>query len=216
MRENQGKRRLAQGATEYLVLLAVVLIIALVTIAMLTFFSETSGDVQVEESQAYWKSSSPIAVIDANAFGGDAANYALFSLVLRNNGPYPIRITKLISSTNIQDYLNGVPSGVNLSDILYLAPGEEKLIGKPDRLASYPPAYTVLSAYTSSMVGFQSALGLARTICDPSAQFYTHTAKSWGTVEYDSFGFEYIEYIEGIGISKKQFGAKPLIIKCYY
>jgi len=28
------------------------------------------------------------------------------------------------------------------------------------------------------------------------------------------FGFEYIEYIEGQQITKRQIGAKPLIIKC--
>ena len=43
-----------QGATEYLVLLAVVLIIGLVSVALLGFFPGISGGISEAESQAYW------------------------------------------------------------------------------------------------------------------------------------------------------------------
>ncbi len=57
----------AQGATEYLVLLAVVLIIALVGIALLGFFPGTASDAQIAESQIYWRSASPISITESAA-----------------------------------------------------------------------------------------------------------------------------------------------------
>jgi len=43
----------AQGATEYLVLLAVVLIVALVSVALLGFFPGMASDAQITQSQIY-------------------------------------------------------------------------------------------------------------------------------------------------------------------
>jgi uncharacterized protein (UPF0333 family) len=51
-----------QGATEYLVLLAVVLIIALVAIALLGFFPGLSSDAKINQSASYWKAASPFAI----------------------------------------------------------------------------------------------------------------------------------------------------------
>ena len=47
-----------QGATEYLVLLAVVLIVAMVAIALLGFFPGLSYDAKKSESDSYWRSAS--------------------------------------------------------------------------------------------------------------------------------------------------------------
>jgi hypothetical protein len=49
-----------QGATEYLVLPAVVLIVALVSVALLGFFPGMASDAQITQSQAYWQSAQPI------------------------------------------------------------------------------------------------------------------------------------------------------------
>jgi hypothetical protein len=54
----------AQGSTEYLVLLAVVLIIALVSLALLSFFPGTSLDAKLTQSKMYRSSASPIAIVD--------------------------------------------------------------------------------------------------------------------------------------------------------
>jgi len=40
------------------------------------------------------------------------------------------------------------------------------------------------------------------------------TGVGTGTVVINDFGFEYIEYIEGQQITKREAGTKPLIIKC--
>ena len=44
-----------QGATEYLVLLAVVLIIALVSIALLGFFPSLAIDARITQASLYWR-----------------------------------------------------------------------------------------------------------------------------------------------------------------
>ena len=57
--------RKGQGATEYLVLLAVVLIIALVSIALLGFFPGLSGDARITQSDSYWRGTArPFAITD--------------------------------------------------------------------------------------------------------------------------------------------------------
>ncbi len=62
-----------QGATEYLVLLAVVLIIALVSIALLGFFPGISSDAKITQSASYWRGDArPFQVLDAAALSSDS------------------------------------------------------------------------------------------------------------------------------------------------
>ncbi len=209
----------AQGATEYLVLLAIVLVIAAVTIAMLTFFSETSGDVQVEENQAYWRSAYPISVVEVSAtnigFIGDTASPAV--LVLKNNGPDPIRIDYISSNSTSIGFLNfpTLPDST-VGSVLYLSPGEQKRIGSV--ISTDPVGYSLLKFYPAGLYippGTYSVLP-SRTGCDPAVWYPSqHTSKSWGIVYVENFGFQYTEFIDGIGIAKKQMGAKPLIIRCF-
>lgn len=54
-----------QGATEYLVLLAVVLIVAMVAIALLGFFPGLAGDAKIAQSDAYWRGTArPFAILE--------------------------------------------------------------------------------------------------------------------------------------------------------
>lgn len=88
--------RKGQGATEYLVLLAVVLVIALVSIALLGFFPGLATDARITQSRSYWNAASPIAVIDATLSNG--ASPAM-TLVLQNNGPDSVTITAINDNT---------------------------------------------------------------------------------------------------------------------
>ena len=59
-----------QGATEYLVLLAVVLIVALVSVALLGFFPGMASDARITQSQSYWRGQAqPFAIQDASLSG---------------------------------------------------------------------------------------------------------------------------------------------------
>jgi len=192
-------RFFGQGATEYLVLLAVVLIVALVSVALLGFFPGMASDAQITQSQAYWKSASPIAVVETDAWT-DGADYARPYIRIRNVGAYPIRITKLLGGgQSVSQVYAG--SATNISDLYYMAPGEEKYFAAGggvlvDRLIFF------LYTGTSSTYFLRSASSLCN-----------FNSTQAGTLQMNNFGFEYIEYIEGQQITKQEIG-KPLIIKC--
>ena len=190
----------AQGATEYLVLLAIVLIVALVSVALLGFFPGMASDSQMTQSRTYWSSASPIAITEWNAHYWTAPLSVPY-LRVRNNGVYPIRITKILGTGN--QWINAICGGQLISGLYYMAPGEELYFGYN---VSYPslPADRDIDFYmagTSSGCAFKAA----SSIC---------TATGAGTLQVNDFGFEYIAYIDGQQITKRQVGAKPLTIKC--
>ena len=108
-----------QGATEYLVLLAVVLIIALVSIALLGFFPGLASDAKITQSQSYWNGeASPFRIIESSvsASGGTA------QIVLQNVQASGTYVLGNISLTGT----NGSQSAV--SPIMSFGSGETKNI----------------------------------------------------------------------------------------
>lgn len=201
----------AQGATEYLVLLAVVLVIALVGIALLGFFPGTASDAQIAESQIYWQSASPIAITEWNAV---FYVYGTFPYIrVKNTGPYPLRLTGIVGgdggkATQIwcaSSSSCGTPvaGSYNITDFYYMAPGEERYFAWASPIGL--PCERQIVVRTSTSTGYN--VGGAASVCQNSSS-------SPGVVEVKNFGFEYIAYIEGQQITKRQIGTKPLIIKC--
>ena len=47
----------------------------------------------------------------------------------------------------------------------------------------------------------------AKTLCQNSNS-------APGMLQINNFGFEYIEYVDGQQITKREMGSKPLLIKC--
>jgi len=192
----------AQGATEYLVLLAVVLIVALVSVALLGFFPGMASDAQETQSKTYWASAQPIAIVEWAAHGEGGGSYTYPYLRIRNTGAYPIRITKMLGGTvSISQVDTG--SLANMSDLYYMAPGEEKyfssLTGGPANPARSIYFNLGSSAWSNYLLG-------ASQICSYNPPH--------GFLVINNFGFEYIEYIEGQQITKREIGAKPLAIRC--
>jgi len=193
-----------QGATEYLVLLAVVLIVALVSVALLGFFPGMASDAQMTQSQAYWRGAQPVSVVESAAkyYNADTSDAYLR---LKNNGAYPITITKIWGNgANISQAWNA--SGyIPLNTVLYLAPGNEGTLGSS---SSFP-------GITFRQIGFAlqnggtgwgtQALRGADSVC---------ASGGTGTVVIRDFGFEYIEYLDGNQqITKRQAG-RQFITKC--
>ncbi|MGB9635567.1 MAG: class III signal peptide-containing protein [Candidatus Micrarchaeia archaeon] len=58
-----------QGSTEYLVLLAVALIVALVAIALLGWFPGVSSDTRESQSRTYWSSAQPFSITEYKVNG---------------------------------------------------------------------------------------------------------------------------------------------------
>jgi len=198
-----------QGATEYLVLLAVVLIVALVSVALLGFFPSMASDAQITQSQAYWQSASPIAITETAAIVHSTSypEYTFPYIRIRNSGAYPIRITKMLGGTrggNISQVYDGTGYR-QMSELFYLSPGAEAYFAYSTVVTPERRVYFALPA-----TGTSSGNNLleASSICSPVG------SAPPGMVQMSNFGFEYVEYIEGQQITKRQIGAKPLIIKC--
>lgn len=204
----------AQGATEYLVLLAVVLIIALVGVALLGFFPGTAGDAQLQESRIYWSSASPIAVVEAPGaymYTNDWKSQMAY-LKIRNTGQYPIRLARMLGGSNksISQYVNcgsigcSANSTINSMSEIYLAPGEETCFGH--RYIGGEDCYQHSFAFLQdNETGSYYGLPAASAICDTQGK---------GVLTVENFGFEYVQYVEGQQITKRQVGAKDLLIRC--
>jgi len=193
------------------VLLAVVLIVALVSVALLGFFPGMASDSQRAQSEMYWKSASPIAITEwaARLYPTNGQIQPYFRV--KNNGAYPVRITAIVGADGGRAYSSfglgcGVPATgwYNTSDNFYLAPGEEKYFGPVGSQWYGLPCDRTVYAITGASTG--AYVGGASSICQNSTS-------SPGTLIWQSLGFEYIAYIEGQQITKRQVG-KQVIIKC--
>jgi len=193
--------RRGQGATEYLVLLAVVLIVALVSVALLGFFPGMASDAQITQSKMYWSSASPISILEVHSVKYTDPNFSPAYIKVMNTGAYPIRITKLVSGNYSISKLNG--GAGNIADYFYLAPGEERAFATADG-SLLPPGGTELRVQFSINYSASNVLDGAKQYCTNSSNY----------VMYDSFGFEYVLYVENQPITKRQIGAKPLFFRC--
>ena len=202
---------LGQGATEYLVLLAVVLIIALVGIALLGFFPGTASDAQVAESQLYWQSASPIAVVETagarylgECWSSVNCSYMIFRI--RNNGAYPIRLSKMLGGGDTLDrYYNPGIGGYEYFSSVYLAPGEEFCVGNhyaaPNSCNNHSVFITPIG--TNYTGGYNIDAAPVGEMCLRS-----------NFMRLKDFGFEYAQYVEGQQLTKRQVGAKDLVVRC--
>ncbi len=202
-----------QGATEYLVLLAVVLIVALVSVALLGFFPGMASDAQMTQSQIYWQIASPIVIMDWGARYANYSNniYTQIYMKIRNTGTYPIRLSKiLINGQSISTLCTstGWWCGATNVNVMYLYPGDEKTFGSSSFFSV--PKGPGTGGGTSDVGRFfvpeEQIPGSMSANCSRTAQY--------GTAVMNNFGFEYIQYVEGQQITKRQIGAKPIMIKC--
>ncbi|MFA5105999.1 MAG: hypothetical protein WC506_03500 [Candidatus Micrarchaeia archaeon] len=98
--------RKGQGSTEYLVILAVVLIVALVAIALLGFFPGLSTDAQKAQSDSYWQGTAyPFRIVEHKASNG------ALTVVLQNADSKKLTLTSMTvgnGSTNSSiEFLGG-------------------------------------------------------------------------------------------------------------
>jgi len=212
LRSSTAGTLVGQGATEYLVLLAVVLIVALVSVALLGFFPGMASDAQMTQSKTYWQSAQPIAIIDSSLGYFEAStqwgaqNKTGVTFRIRNNGAYPVTLSKILGgNTSISQYHDPVLGTLPLSNFK-LAPGEELCFGN-----TLPPLATgcttrsvlfIPAPYQSGAWG--NVLQFATSACTAAG----------GMLVVDNFGFEYVETIDGQQITKRETGGKPWIVQC--
>jgi len=112
-----------QGATEYLVLLAVVLIVALVAISLLGFFPGIAGGTQMTQSRSYWSGTAyPFTIVDWQ-FTSTTAN-----LTIRNMDSRSITLTALtLNSTgtaNTTLFRGGETKNIGITGLPACAAGD--------------------------------------------------------------------------------------------
>lgn len=193
-----------------MVLLAVVLVIALVGIALLGFFPGTASDAQETESKIYWQSASPVAITEGASRGHTAVPYSWPYLRVRNTGSYPIRITKLLAgSQSISEVNNALVGNRNISEYFYLAPGEEKYFAHYSFWGFAASMDRAIFFYKGGSGSSGAYLYGATSVCNNNPN-----STSFGFDVVNGFGFEYVQYVEGQEITKRQIGTKPLILRC--
>lgn len=80
--------RKAQASTEYLIILAVVIIVALIVVGVMGWFPGVSGAITEQESQQYWKGmASPFSIQDYKYSG------TTLTLSLKNMGTDKLSLT---------------------------------------------------------------------------------------------------------------------------
>ncbi len=127
----------AQGATEYLIILAIVIIIALIVAGVLGLIPGMGGSSGSRTSQSYW-ASADVAIVDPvfSAAGAD-------SITVKNNLPNPVTLTTV--SINAQNFAAGESLGAGGSTTLSGA-----LIACT---AGQDVSYAVSITYTDSKTG---------------------------------------------------------------
>ena len=205
----------AQGATEYLVLLAVVLVIALVAIALLGFFPGMAGDAQETQSKMYWQSATPIAITEWGARTVNTeSEHTVVYMRIRNTGNYQITINKVLAGNGS---ITGVWTGgwgpiLNLNSTFVIQPGEEKEFGSP--YFGRDPGSGNRRFFTFYATGPYQSSHWASVFNGYTAQSLCLNETLGGYLVVKNFGFEYIETIERLEIKKRQIGTAPVVIKC--
>jgi len=202
-------RATGQGATEYLVLLAVVLIVALVSVALLGFFPGMASDAQMTQSNTYWQSAQPISIVESGARAYATNGATFLYLRVRNSGAYPIRMVGVVGADGAKatafygQSCAGTPGVKNIVDYFYMGPGEEKSFGYT---AAFGTACDWQFYAQTAATGGMSPGG-ASSACQNSTT-------SPGMLDFKTLGFEYIEYLDnGQQITKRQIG-KEFVVKC--
>ncbi len=123
-------RSKGQGATEYLVILGAVLLVAMVVIALLGWFPQVGGPGRERESESYWKTATPFSITAFKVMNGTAL------LVLANRGSDSLNVTEM-------QFVDSVGNVNNLSTGYHVfSAGEENAIYVSSFTSGNPCVYT--------------------------------------------------------------------------
>ncbi len=110
----------AQTATEYMIILAVIIIIALIVVGVMGGIPGLGGNTRSRAASAYWQS----ADIGIPAFSVSSAAANVITVKVRNN----LRDSITISKMNVSKTGSGALNGTIISSSTVLAPGETKTV----------------------------------------------------------------------------------------
>ena len=181
-----------QGATEYLVLLAVVLIVALVAIALLSSQTETISETKFAQNQLLWKSQTPVSI---SASAGYKYPYNTDLLVpyieITNTGTDPIRLSTVYSGSQNISYYQTSSVQAALTNVV-ISPGDSICFG------TYPQCIGVISIAMTNSDSFCMPVGSClRALTSNCLTGGAGFARA-------SIGFNYDVLVHGQSVSKKQ------------
>lgn len=109
----------AQGTTEYLIILAIVIVIALVVVGVLGGFPKIGGNINEAQSKTYWASIQPIGIIDWKMVSSGSSTFVFQNNSSTNN----LQVTELslngtamsIADTNINAGAKASLSGTGVN-----------------------------------------------------------------------------------------------------
>jgi hypothetical protein len=119
-------RSKGQGATEYLVILGAVLLVAMVIIALLGWFPQVGGPAREKESDAYWKSATPFSITSQRFDNGTVL------LMVANRGSDKFNLTEI----QVDDGAGNVYN-LSITSTIFTA-GDEKPIFVPSFTTGNP------------------------------------------------------------------------------
>jgi len=99
--------RKGQGASEYLILLAVVLVVGMVAVTLLGGFTSMGGDARTKESKQYWAAANPFAITESSQQG------SMFYVTLQNTEPDRLILYNITLSDNTGNITYSPPSGIS-------------------------------------------------------------------------------------------------------
>jgi hypothetical protein len=120
--------RRGQGATEYLVILGAVLLVALVIVSLLGWFPSLGGSTREQQSRSYWAGATPFSItayLDSNnAINLSIANRGSDRLNLTS-----VNFTDSVGTSEFNVYTFSLAQGSNPVGGITFNAGEEKMIG---------------------------------------------------------------------------------------
>ncbi|MEK6967867.1 MAG: hypothetical protein AABX51_04505 [Nanoarchaeota archaeon] len=144
----------AQGATEYLIILAVVVVIALILIGVLGGIPGIGGGAGSRTSDAYW--SNKDVGITSKAFSASGAD----SVIVKNNLKNSVRVGSVIVG----------PTNISQAGEVTLTPGQTASIGNGNLITctaqasySYVVSITYVDAATGALINQTGAQNLDGT-----------------------------------------------------
>lgn len=142
-----------QGASEYLIILAVVLIVALVAIALLGAFPAMGGDARITETRQYWNSQRPFSILSYAQSG------ATLTLTLRNTDSNLLTITNVTVGNVTGAYPSGLTFNGGAAKTISLSPFRNCSAGDYD-FFEYNVVIRYNSTYLSnSFIGVKPLIG---------------------------------------------------------
>jgi hypothetical protein len=213
-----------QGATEYLVLLAVVLVIALIVLSLVGGTGGGAGDASITQNQIYWSSSSPIAITQMAMYKDlstwnwwpQASSLNVPYFILKNNGANAVRLRAFMTEQN-NVYNGGNPDWNTITTAytttntggdypltnIVIQPGEEICIGP-----LYNCPYSIYMAQPETSYGLRWSYYALEALDSPCSRI-----DGSGTAGASAFGIQYDEIVGAYSITKMQ-GMHSLSTKC--